>query len=104
MPLHLRYERIPRVNEQPSDPLHPYEAVLLVSFGGPERPEEVLPFLENVTRGRGIPRERLAEVAEHYYLFGGRSPINEQCRNLLSALRQELDQRAITTPLYWGNR
>ena len=61
-------------------PLDPYDAVLLVSFGGPEGPEEVVPFLENVTRGRGIPRERLTEVGEHYYQFGGRSPINEQCR------------------------
>src|SRR5919112_1313186 len=104
MPLHLRYERIPRVNEQPSDPLHPYEAVLLVSFGGPERPEEVLPFLENVTRGRGIPRERLAEVGEHYHLFGGRSPINEQCRMLLAALDSELTGRGLSVPLYWGNR
>ena len=71
--------------------LEPYEAVLLVSFGGPERPEEVVPFLENVTRGRGIPRERLAEVGEHYFLFGGKSPINDQCRTLLAALRSELD-------------
>jgi ferrochelatase len=60
--------------------LTPYEAVLLVSFGGPERPEEVMPFLENVTRGRGIPTERLAEVGQHYFLFGGKSPINDQCR------------------------
>ncbi len=87
---------------QPS--LDPYEAVLLVSFGGPERPEEVVPFLENVTRGRGIPRERLAEVGEHYFLFGGRSPINEQCRTLLAALEIELSGRGLTLPLYWGNR
>src|ERR687892_1715623 len=98
MPLHLRYERIPRVNEQPSDPLDPYDAVLLVSFGGPEGPEEVLPFLENVTRGRGIPRERLAEVGEHYYLFGGRSPINEQCRMLLAGLEKELFRRGVGVP------
>ena len=58
----------------------PYDALLLVSFGGPEKPDDVLPFLENVTRGRGIPRERLEEVGEHYYLFGGRSPINDQNR------------------------
>jgi protoporphyrin/coproporphyrin ferrochelatase len=89
-----------------SDPgqLDPYDAMLLVSFGGPEAPEDVLPFLENVTRGRGIPRERLAEVGEHYYLFGGRSPINDQCRQLLAALRSELDARGIAVPLYWGNR
>src|SRR5918999_146683 len=104
MPLHLRYERIPRVNEQPSDPLHPYEAVLLVSFGGPERPEEVMPFLENVTRGRGIPRERLAEVGEHYYLFGGRSPINQQCRMLLAGVGNEVFSRGLAIPLFWGNR
>ena len=70
--------------------LEPYDALLLVSFGGPESPEEVLPFLANVTRGRGIPPERLAEVGEHYFLFGGRSPINEQCRTLLAALQVEL--------------
>ncbi len=84
--------------------LDPYDAVVLVSFGGPERPEDVVPFLENVTRGRGIPRERLAEVGQHYFLFGGRSPINEQCRRLLEALRSELDTRGLTVPLYWGNR
>jgi ferrochelatase len=85
-------------------PLDPYDAVLLVSFGGPERPADVLPFLENVTRGRGIPPERLAEVAEHYHHFGGRSPINDQCRSLLAALRTELDRRGIGVPLFWGNR
>jgi ferrochelatase len=84
--------------------LDPYDAVLLVSFGGPERPEDVLPFLENVTRGRGIPAERLVEVAEHYHHFGGRSPINDQCRALLAALRTELDGRGIGVPLFWGNR
>jgi len=84
--------------------LDPYDAVLLVSFGGPEKPADVLPFLENVTRGRGIPPERLAEVAEHYHHFGGRSPINDQCRSLLAALRTELDRRGIGVPLFWGNR
>jgi ferrochelatase len=78
--------------------------VLLLSFGGPERPEDVVPFLENVTRGRGIPRERLAEVGEHYFLFGGRSPINDQCRALLAALRSELDRRGVELPIFWGNR
>jgi ferrochelatase len=84
--------------------LAPYEAVLLVSFGGPERPAEVMPFLQNVTRGRGIPTERLAEVGRHYLLFGGRSPINDQCRSLLTALTNELRSRGLQLPLYWGNR
>lgn len=95
--------KIPFVPDQSAD-LDPYDAVLLVSFGGPEGPEDVMPFLENVTRGRGIPKDRLAEVGEHYYYFGGRSPINDQCRELLAGLRGELDRRAIATPLYWGNR
>ena len=82
----------------------PYDAVLLLSFGGPEGPEDVVPFLENVTRGRGIPRERLAEVGEHYFLFGGVSPINDQCRALLSALRAELAATGVDLPVYWGNR
>ena len=80
------------------------DAILIVSFGGPERTEDVLPFLENVTRGRGIPRERLLGVAEHYYHFGGKSPINDQCRELIQALRQELDRAHIDLPIYWGNR
>ena len=82
----------------------PYDALVLVSFGGPEQPADVVPFLRNVTRGRGIPDERLAEVGEHYYRFGGKSPINSQCRALIAALRTELDRRAIDIPLYWGNR
>lgn len=77
-----------------------YDAVLLVSFGGPEQPDDVYPFLRNVTAGRGIPDERLAEVAEHYFHFGGRSPINDQNRALLAALREELAPRRV----YWGNR
>jgi ferrochelatase len=76
-----------------------YDAVVLVSFGGPEGPDDVMPFLRNVVRGRGVPDERLAVVAEHYQHFGGVSPINEQCRELLAALRPEID-----LPLYWGNR
>ena len=84
--------------------LEPYDALLLVSFGGPESPEEVLPFLANVTRGRGIPPERLVEVGEHYFLFGGRSPINDQCRMLLAALKVELTGRGLDIPLFWGNR
>ncbi len=82
----------------------PYDAVLLVSFGGPEGPDDVLPFLENVTRGRDIPRERLEEVGEHYHLFGGRSPINDQNRELLAAVREDLSGAGIDLPVYWGNR
>jgi ferrochelatase len=81
-----------------------YDSILVVSFGGPEKMEDVLPFLENVTRGRGIPPERLLEVAEHYYHFGGKSPINDQCRELITALRPELDAHDIRLPIYWGNR
>jgi ferrochelatase len=82
----------------------PYDALLLVSFGGPEKPEDVVPFLENVTRGRGIPRERLEEVGEHYSQFGGRSPINDQNRAFLAALREDLSGAGIDLPVYWGNR
>ncbi len=82
----------------------PYDALLLVSFGGPEKPEDVVPFLENVTRGRGIPRERLEQVGEHYFLFGGRSPINDQNREFLAALREDLAGAGIGLPVYWGNR
>jgi ferrochelatase len=76
-----------------------FDALLIVSFGGPEKREEVLPFLENVLRGRNVPRERMLEVAEHYYHFGGRSPINDQNRELIAALRETL-----SIPIYWGNR
>jgi ferrochelatase len=82
----------------------PYDALLLVSFGGPDRPEDVVPFLENVTRGRGIPRERLEEVGEHYFLFGGKSPINELNLALLEAVRADLRDHGIDLPVYWGNR
>jgi ferrochelatase len=82
----------------------PYDAFLLVSFGGPDRPEDVVPFLENVTRGRGIPRERLEEVGEHYFLFGGKSPINEINRTLLAEIRADLAAHGIDLPVYWGNR
>jgi protoporphyrin/coproporphyrin ferrochelatase len=82
----------------------PYDALLLVSFGGPEKPDDVVPFLENVTKGRGIPRERLAEVGEHYFRFGGRSPINDQNRELLAAIREDLAGNGIELPVYWGNR
>jgi ferrochelatase len=80
------------------------EALLLLSFGGPEGPEDVMPFLENVTRGRGIPRERLAEVAEHYHHFGGVSPINDQNKALIAALEKEFAAAGIDLPVYWGNR
>lgn len=90
--------------ESPSAAVSPYDALLLLSFGGPEGPEEVVPFLENVTRGRGIPRERLAAVGEHYFQFGGVSPINGQCRALLAAIREDLDSAGIDLPVYWGNR
>ncbi len=82
----------------------PYDALMLVSFGGPEKPEDVLPFLENVTRGRGIPKERLSEVGEHYLQFGGRSPINDQNRDLLTAIKEDLRGCGIDIPVYWGNR
>ncbi|MCK1798690.1 ferrochelatase [Streptomyces sp. XM4193] len=82
----------------------PYDALLLLSFGGPEGPEDVVPFLENVTRGRGIPRERLEEVGQHYFLFGGVSPINEQNRELLAAIRADLAAHGLDLPVYWGNR
>ncbi|MFC0674388.1 ferrochelatase [Brachybacterium hainanense] len=81
-----------------------YDAILLASFGGPESPQDVLPFLRNVTRGRGVPDERLAEVGEHYYALGGRSPINEQNLALIEALRAELAGRGIDLPIAWGNR
>ena len=81
-----------------------FDAFLLLSFGGPEGPDDVMPFLRNVTRGRGIPDERLAEVAEHYLHFGGVSPINDQNRALLDALRTEFAGHGLDLPVYWGNR
>ena len=81
-----------------------YDAILLASFGGPEGQDDVIPFLRNVTRGRGIPEERLEEVAHHYRAFGGISPINEQNRQLKAALEAELDRRGIDLPVLWGNR
>ena len=80
------------------------DALLLVSFGGPEGPEEVMPFLERVTAGRGVPRDRLELVAQHYLAMGGVSPINGQNRELLAAMRARLDARGVDLPLYWGNR
>jgi ferrochelatase len=84
--------------------MHDYDSLLFVSFGGPERPEDVLPFLENVTRGRNVPRERLLAVAEHYRHFGGKSPINEQNRALIAALEQDFRAHGIDLPIYFGNR
>lgn len=81
-----------------------YDAILLASFGGPEGQDDVIPFLRNVTRGRGIPDERLEEVAHHYRAFGGVSPINDQNRELKAALEAELAQRGIDLPVLWGNR
>jgi|SRR5579863_1159547 len=81
-----------------------YDALLVVSFGGPEQPADVIPFLENVLRGRNVPRERMLEVAEHYHHFGGKSPINSQMRELIAALGAELAARGPRLPVYWGNR
>jgi ferrochelatase len=81
-----------------------YDAFVLLSFGGPEKPDDVMPFLRNVVRGRGVPDERLAEVAEHYMHFGGVSPINQQCRDLLAAVGTEFAAHGIGLPTYWGNR
>ena len=81
-----------------------YDAILVVSFGGPESKDEVVPFLETVLRGRNVPRERLLAVAEHYYHFEGKSPINQQTRELIAALRAELERDGPKLPIYWGNR
>ena len=81
-----------------------YDAVLIVSFGGPDRPEDVVPFLENVLRGKPVPRSRMLEVAEHYYELGGKSPINDQTRALIKALGTELEENGPRLPIYWGNR
>ncbi|HUP75882.1 MAG TPA: ferrochelatase [Acidimicrobiales bacterium] len=81
-----------------------FDALLIVSFGGPEGPDDVVPFLENVTRGRNIPPERLQEVAHHYLRFGGVSPINAQCRELIERLTVEFTAHDLSLPIYWGNR
>ena len=84
-----------------------HDAILLVSFGGPEKADEVLPFLEHVVKGRGVPKERLTAVAEHYYALGGRSPINDQNRALIEALEEELRENPLSVeklPIYFGNR
>ncbi|QNN63830.1 ferrochelatase [Leucobacter denitrificans] len=82
----------------------PYDALLVCSFGGPNQSEDVVPFLRNVTRGKNIPEERLVEVGEHYYRFGGKSPINEQNLQLVEALQEELSDRGVNLPVIWGNR
>jgi protoporphyrin/coproporphyrin ferrochelatase len=81
-----------------------YDAILVVSFGGPESEEDVIPFLETVLRGKNVPRERLLTVAEHYYHFEGKSPINQQTRDLIAALQAELEHYGPKLPVYWGNR
>jgi ferrochelatase len=81
-----------------------YDAILVVSFGGPEGHDDVIPFLENVLRGRNVPRERMLAVAEHYYHFDGKSPINQQTRELIAAINEELAQHGPKLPVYWGNR
>src|SRR5918998_1044213 len=81
-----------------------YDALLVVSFGGPEGMDDVLPFLENVLRGRNVPRERMLQVAHHYEMFGGVSPINQQNRDLIAALEKELERNGPRLPIYWGNR
>ena len=81
-----------------------YDALLILSFGGPEKKDDVIPFLENVLRGRNVPRERMLEVAEHYYHFDGKSPINDQNRELIAGLKAELERSGPRLPIYWGNR
>lgn len=81
-----------------------FDALLLLSFGGPDGPSDVMPFLTNVLRGRPVPPERMEQVASHYMLFGGRSPINDQNRELLDAIGAEMDRRGDNRPRYWGNR
>ncbi|GAA1233823.1 ferrochelatase [Janibacter melonis] len=88
----------------PHDAIAPYDAIILHSFGGPEGPDEVLPFLRRVTGGKGIPDERLREVGAHYDLFGGRSPINDHGRRLVAELTEELRRREIDVPVRLGNR
>jgi len=85
-------------------PTHHYDALLVLSFGGPEGMDDVIPFLENVLRGRNVPRARLEEVAEHYRIFNGVSPLNAQNRALIAALETELKTHHIDLPIYFGNR
>jgi ferrochelatase len=92
------------MSQNGGDTLPPVDAILIVSFGGPEGMEDVIPFLENVLRGKNVPHERLLEVAHHYEIFHGHSPINDQNRALIAALRAELDAAGVALPIYWGNR
>ena len=85
-------------------PLYPYSAVLVASYGGPEKPEDVLPFMRNATAGRGVPDERLVEVSQHYMLFGGKSPINDENHAFMEALRAEFTRRGLDIPVVIGNR
>lgn len=82
----------------------PVDALLLMSFGGPDGPDDVMPFLENVLRGRNVPRERMLEVSEHYQHFGGASPINAQNKALIAAIEKDFSEHGIDLPIYWGNR
>jgi protoporphyrin/coproporphyrin ferrochelatase len=93
-----------RISVEPTNFDMTYDAILVVSFGGPESREDVLPFLENVLRGRNVPRERMLIVAEHYYHFEGKSPINQQTRELIAAVQAEMDRNGLKLPVYWGNR
>src|SRR5918911_2324438 len=93
-----------RLQTSDSRPQTVYDAILVVSFGGPEGMDEVMPFLENVLRGRNVPRERMLQVAHHYEMFGGVSPINAQNRALIAALEKELAENGPALPVYWGNR
>ena len=81
-----------------------YESLLLVSFGGPEKREDVMPFLRNVLKGRNVPEARMEEVAQHYYMFNGVSPINEQNKRLIRAIENDFAENGIKLPVYWGNR
>ena len=87
-----------------SDNEQPFDALLVVSFGGPNGPDDVMPFLENVLRGKNVPRERMLEVSEHYQHFGGASPINAQNLALIEAVKADLANKGIDLPVYWGNR
>ena len=91
-------------DHQPMMPAQPYDALLVVSFGGPEQRDDIIPFLENVLRGKNVPRERMLEVAEHYRHFGGKSPINPQVRALIAALENDFAAHGVQLPVYWGNR
>src|SRR5438552_12272683 len=99
MPTPISERKAPADRAAPSEA--PFDAILLVSFGGPEGPDDVMPFLENVTRGRGVPRERLLEVAHHYERFGGVSPINSQNRALIEALEPELRAAGVELRVYF---